>query len=100
MNSPDYEVEYKEELYDFSTALDALKKWDRITRQWWNGKWLYITLQNPDSNSKMTLQYIYMGIKKCNCYWTEKACNNCWKYNRIPWIASQSDLLSEDWIIL
>jgi len=26
MNSPDYEVEYKEELYDFSTALDALKK--------------------------------------------------------------------------
>lgn len=92
MVSPDYENEVEEKLYDFSTALDALKKWDSVAREWWNWKWLYITLQNPDSNSKMTRQYLFITAPAWN--WNYK------KQELIPWLASQSDLLSEDWYIL
>jgi len=93
MVSNDYEQPTtEEELYDFSTALDELKKWNKVARKWWNGKWLFITLQEPTESSKMTRPYLYITAPAGN-----------WGYDKeelIPWLASQSDLLSEDWVIV
>ena len=67
---------------DFGWALIQLKTGKRVTREGWNGKNMYIELQRPDKNSKMTQAYIYM-----------KTAQN----DLIPWLASQSDMLAEDW---
>lgn len=70
---------------NFSDALTALKQGKRITQTAWNGKGMWLALQEPDTNSKMSLPYIYM------CTVTG---------DLVPWLASQSDLLSNTWEIL
>ena len=57
----------------------------RFAREGWNGKDMYITLQCPDDDSKMTLPYIYLKTADGEL---------------VPWVASQTDLLAEDWIQL
>lgn len=93
MQSIDYEHPKEEELYDFSTALDELKKGKKITRTNWNWNGLFLTLQVPDKNSFMTVPYVYISVPKWNGWYKEEI-------SRVPWLASQTDLLSEDWIIL
>jgi hypothetical protein len=70
----------------FSKVLEMMKKYRqhnlRFRRTGWNGKDMYITLQCPDENSKMTQPYIYMKTADDNL---------------VPWVASQTDLLAEDW---
>lgn len=71
--------------FDFETALKHLKSGLRVARTGWNGKNMYIELQLPDSGSKMTLPYIYMYTATGDL---------------VPWLASQSDLLCEDWVLV
>lgn len=66
----------------FSYALNWLKAGKKATRTGWNGKGMWIQMQKPDAYSKMNLPYIYM----------KTVTNQC-----IPWVASHSDLLGEDW---
>lgn len=70
---------------DFSKALEAVKNGQRIQREGWNGKDLTIQLQVPDTNSKMNLPYLYIE------YPDGKRC---------PWLASQTDILAEDWKVI
>jgi len=72
---------------DFSEALRSLKKGETVSRLGWN-KPHQITLQTPDENSKMTKPYIFMEI-----YSDE----NGVEWAKVPWVASQTDLLAEDW---
>lgn len=67
---------------NFGQALEQLKNGNQVYRQGWNGKGMWLALQVPDEHSKMTLPYI----------WMKTACNN-----RVPWLASQTDLLADDW---
>ena len=70
---------------NFGTAIELLKSGKKVSRQGWNGKGMYLELQVPDAHSKMTLPYIYM-----------KTADN----NLVPWLASQTDILSDDWQLL
>ena len=65
-------------------AVAILKAGHKVAREGWNGKNMYLALQVPDANSKMTLPYVYM-------YTAQK--------DLVPWLCSQSDLLAEDWIV-
>lgn len=67
----------------FSDALEALKGGSRMTRNGWNGRGMWIALQRPDAHSKMTLPYIYMKTATGDL---------------VPWLASQTDILAEDWM--
>lgn len=67
---------------NFGQALEQLKNGNQVCRQGWNPKGMYLELQVPDEHSKMTLPYI----------WMKTACNN-----KVPWLASQTDLLADDW---
>ena len=69
----------------FGEAISELKKGNKVTRKGWNGKNMWLGLQVPDAHSKMTLPYIYM-----------KTADN----NQVPWLASQTDMLSEDWEVV
>ena len=79
---------------NFGNALEALKEGKRVARRGWNGKGIYLELQLPDAHSKMTLPYIYIvtnGLVTDNPEAPKGV---------VPWLASQTDLLSEDWIIV
>lgn len=67
---------------DFSWMLRQLKSGERMTRAGWNGKDMWIELQTPDEHSKMSLPYIYLRTVTGDL---------------VPWLASQTDLLSDDW---
>lgn len=69
----------------FSIALQRVKRGKAIQRSGWNGKGLLVKAQFPDENSKMNLPYLYIEYpdgKKC------------------PWVASQTDIMSEDWSVV
>lgn len=82
---------------NFGQAIEALKEGKRVARQGWNGKGLSVKLQVPDENSKMTLPYIYMEYPSTPA--SESAPTNHINA-RVPWLASQTDILTEDWVIL
>lgn len=67
---------------NFGQAIEVLKQGKKVARAGWNGKGMHLELQRPDAHSKMTLPYIYM--------YTAQGDN-------VPWLASQTDMLSEDW---
>lgn len=75
----------------FSMALEVLKLGRKVARRGWNGKGLWLELQRPDANSKMTLPYIFMS-------YPDDAPNT--PGARVPWLASQTDLLAEDWVVV
>jgi hypothetical protein len=76
---------------NFGQAIEELKAGRKCSRKGWNGKGIFIELQKPDENSKMTGPYIFIDTTGLN---TDNA--NAPKV-RVPWIASQTDMLAEDW---
>ena len=79
---------------NFGQALTELKNGNRVKRKGWNGDGIFLALQVPDKNSKMTQPYIYidtLGLKTNN--------PNAPK-GRVPWLASQTDMLTEDWEVV
>jgi len=78
----------------FGLAIEAAKKGEKIARHGWNGVGIFVKLQRPRIDSKMTHPYLYMdttGLQTNN--------PNAPKVI-IPWLASQTDMLAEDWFIL
>ena len=71
-----------ESTLDFSKALIVLKSGESVSRYGWNGPGQCLTLQRPDEHSKMTLPYIYIKTVQGDL---------------VPWLASQTDILGEDW---
>jgi hypothetical protein len=77
-------------MMDFGDAIRALKAGKHVARSGWNGKGMWLDLQRPDENSKMTLPYVYLN-------YPADAANT--PGARVPWLASQTDMLAEDWEI-
>jgi hypothetical protein len=68
--------------FDFGSAIDELRAGERVQREGWNGKGMWLELQVPDEHSKMTLPYIFMSTAQGDL---------------VPWLASQTDILATDW---
>lgn len=79
---------------NFGQALEHLKQGGAVARAGWNGKGMWLELQAPDEHSKMTLPYIYLNYPGTPASPTAPA-NHI--NARVPWIASQTDVLAEDW---
>jgi hypothetical protein len=77
---------------DFGAAISELKEGKKVRRQGWNGKGMWLQMQVPDQNSKMTLPYIYIEYPVGHIAYP--------KGSKVPWLASQTDLLAEDWEIV
>lgn len=76
---------------DFGAAIAALKSGQRVARKGWNGKGIFIELQRPDAHSKMTAPYIFIDTTGL------QTTNPDAPKSRVPWLASQTDMLAEDW---
>lgn len=78
----------------FGQALEALKQGEKVSRSGWNGKGIFLELQVPDEYSKMSHPYIYIDTTGL------ESNNPDVKRNLVPWLASQTDMLSSDWQII
>lgn len=68
---------------DFGWAIRLLKEGGKVARKGWNGKGMWIGLRRPNAGwSEATLPYIYMKTAD---------------HHVVPWLASQTDMLAEDW---
>lgn len=77
---------------NFGKALHELKAGRRVAREGWNGRGIFIEIQYPDDNSKMTSPYIYInttGLQTDNEFAPKSL---------VPWLASQTDMLADDWL--
>jgi len=74
----------------FGDALSAINDGKFVQRAGWNAHHK-IGLQTPDENSANTRAYIYMIVG-------DDAADM--KGDRVPWVASQTDLLAEDWAVM
>lgn len=68
---------------DIGQAIEAMRNGRSVTRENWNGPGQHLEMQVPDEHSKMTLPYIFITTVQGD---------------RVPWLASQTDLLANDWV--
>ena len=85
---------YVENDFDFGKALNKLKTGYKVARKGWNGKGIFLELQIPDEHSKMTQPYIFIDTLEL------QTINPNAKRGRVPWLASQTDMLAEDWQVV
>lgn len=79
---------------NFGQAIEELKNGKMVCRGGWNGKGIFIKLQTPTEQSKMTSPYIYIdttGLQGNNPHAPRSL---------VPWLASQTDMLAEDWEVV
>lgn len=82
------EVQIMKEM-NFGQAIEALKKGKKVAREGWNGKGMWLRLIIPEKSD------IDMGLENLP-YIEMKTADN----KLVPWLASQTDMLSEDWTIV
>jgi hypothetical protein len=87
---------------DFGAALEMLKQGQKVARFGWNGKGMFIYLVPanvyPASGNKFGTMN---GVFKDNMvpygpYLAMKTAQD----NVVPWLASQTDILAEDWMVV
>ena len=84
-------------MMDFGDAIRAVKKGAKVQRKGWNGKNQYIELatkvsyMNPDGGI-VNVDHEQMGNKAIAFVGTSGV--------QLGWLASQSDMLSEDWQVV
>ncbi|MCR9254721.1 MAG: DUF2829 domain-containing protein [Alphaproteobacteria bacterium] len=82
---------------DFSEALSAIKEGKRVCRSGWNGKGMFLFLV-PGSNFKVNRPPL-LGIypKGTEINYQPHIDMRTAQGTVVPWLASQSDLLADDW---
>ena len=75
--------------YDFGTAINFLKDGLKVARKGWNGKGMWICLIPHGNNS-------WKGYPMQHCIGMKTADGNM----QPGWVASQTDMLAEDWVIV
>lgn len=92
-------------LLDFSQALANLKAGARIARLGWNGKAMWLTLSPggivPSEklwapNNREFAEKQPGRVAKVLPYITMKTALD----DIVPWVASQTDVLAEDWVVV
>ncbi len=87
---------------DFGEAIKALKQGKKVARKGWNGKNMFVYYvpanKYPASrNMKETMKGVFEDdLVPYTAYIAMKTAQD----NVTPWLASQTDVLSEDWVVL
>lgn len=83
-------------MLDFGDAIRELKKGNKVSRQGWNGKGMYLLY--VQSNAYGITEKINLELPKESLLpWVGmKTADN--KF--VPWLASQTDILAEDWVVI
>lgn len=87
-------------IMDFGTAIDAMKVKRKVARKGWNGKGMFLYYVPAGAYAPCTdiAKSIVNedGLVEYGAYIAMKTAQG----NVVPWLASQTDMLAEDWIIV
>lgn len=81
----------------FTEALEIARKGAKISREGWNGKEMFVFLVNGD-NIKAAIHEAYGDPKKDGYDVRDFLMMFTAQRDLVPWVASQTDLLAEDWL--
>lgn len=85
---------------NFSEALEDLKKGRAVSRSGWNGKHMFLYLVPEGSYPARTdVAKSYFGENSFVPYGAYIAMKTA-QENVVPWLASQTDILADDWDIV
>jgi hypothetical protein len=99
-------------LMTFSQALCELKQGKFVAREGWNGKGMFIYLVNGHEVQYNDLRYpakaaadMASEMEHGDCHSSRYVCGHIDMKNAfgqivVGWLASQTDILAEDWIII
>ena len=84
--------------FSFGRAVELLKQGQRVARKGWNGKGMFLLLVKGASVTE-PINDCYgdpqeVGLPVLDAIYMKTADNKL-----VPWLASQTDVLSEDWVI-
>jgi hypothetical protein len=79
-------------MYDFSQALILMKGDRKVARQGWNGKGMWIMLTHMGEAFEPFSKEVYPWLP----FIVMKTVDD--KF--VPWLASQTDILAEDWVVV
>ncbi|WP_141575896.1 DUF2829 domain-containing protein [Actinomadura sp. WMMA1423] len=85
---------------DFGQALERLRAGERLTREGWNGKGMFIVLQAgyPHGIPINANTAQATGIKQGTvCRFRPYLMMRTVDADFVPWVASQTDILATDW---
>lgn len=88
-------------IHDFGQAIRFMKAGHRVTRLGWNGKGMFLYYvpgaKYPAQRNEMgTMMGVFPGdMVPYQPYIAMKTAQD----TVVPWLASQSDMLAEDWIV-
>lgn len=86
--------------WSFGVALNALKSGQRVQREGWNGKGMFLVLVTPGDSLPFGDQrpaYLTRSAPGFPLPWIGmKTADDGF----VPWLASQTDMLAEDWWVL
>lgn len=79
-----FEAAYRQcDAMTFGLAIEAMKMRKKVKLPKW-GDDVFISIQTPDENSKMTAPYFYVTSR----------------FGRVPWIPTMIEMFSEEWQII
>lgn len=81
---------------EFGAALIMLQSGQKVFRKGWHLGGMYLMLQIADANSANTLPYIYIVIPGKKAFEGATSSDDL-PAQRVPWVASQTDMLTDDW---
>ena len=87
-----------EDLFSFAKAILFLREWEAVCRKNWNGKDMFIYLVWANSypaQSESAKNMIWDTIP-----YQEYIAFKTVDWTVVPWVASQTDILANDWEIL
>lgn len=77
-------------LGDFGWAITSLQGGLKVSREGWHKEGMWLALQVPNEHSANRLPYIYIVVST----------NEKGEQQRVPWVASHTDMLSADWFLV
>lgn len=83
------------EMFSFSEALEYLKRGYKVSRRNWNGKNMYL-FKSPKIGCQVYEKYTKDSINDLQEFIVMKTADD----TLVPWLASQTDLLSDDWVLI
>lgn len=98
----DFVMEAPETTHGFDWAIQRLKAGEKVQRKGWNGKCMFITLQQGS-----TVNGSLMRNENAKNFYGQSDVNICAHIDMkaadgsyvVGWLASQTDMLAEDWMI-
>jgi hypothetical protein len=83
----------------FGQAIEALKNGHRVARSGWNGKSMFLYYVS-EGNYPAKMPSIKGFFPSDNIPYVAYVAMKTAQNNVVPWLASQTDILSEDWYIV